>query len=61
VFVTVISAVAVLVVGFVCAGADTRGQFNAAATIVRHRILRETTVPWNDPPRRAGEMPTWVS
>ncbi len=57
VFVTVISAVAVLVAGLFARARRAVEQFNTwlEATIVRRRILRETTVPWNDPPRRAGE------
>jgi hypothetical protein len=57
VFVTVISAVTVLVVGLFARARRAVEQFNTwlEATIVRRRILRETTVPWNDPPRRAGE------
>ncbi len=57
VLVTVISAIAVLVAGLFARARRAVEQFDTwlEATIVRRRMLRETTVPWNDPPRRAGE------
>jgi len=57
VFVTVISAVAVVVAGLFARARRAVEQFDTwlEATIIRRHILRETTVRWDDPPRRAGD------
>lgn len=54
VFVTVASTVAVVVAGLLARASRAVEQFDAwlEGWIIRRRIRRETTVPWNDPPRK---------
>lgn len=55
VFVTVASTLAVVIAGLLSRASRAVEQFDAwlENAIIRRRIRRETTVPWNDPPRRS--------
>ncbi len=57
VLITVASTVAVVVASLLSRAGRAVEQFDAwlEALIIRRRVLRETTVPWDDPPRPAGE------
>jgi hypothetical protein len=55
VFITVASTLAVVIAGLLSRASRAVEQFDAwlENAIIRRRIRRETTVPWNDPPRRS--------
>lgn len=54
VFVTVASTIAVLVAGLLARASRAVEQFDAwlEGSIIRRAIRRQTTIAWNDPPRR---------
>jgi hypothetical protein len=57
VFVTVASTLAVVIAGLLARASRAVEQFDAwlEGTIVRRTIRRQTTVPWNELPRRPAD------
>jgi hypothetical protein len=57
VLISLASTIAVVTVGLLSRMSAAVQSFDSwlESAIVRRRIRRETTVPWNEPPRRSGE------
>ncbi len=58
VLISLASTIAVVTVGLLSRMSAAVHSFDAwlESAIVRWRIRRQTTIPWNDPPRRSGEL-----